>query len=262
MTATVPGHDRPVDKIGGHWLLARVGKKVLRPGGRETTDFLLEHSPIEGHDVVEFAPGLGITAVEIITRTPATYTGVDSDADASAQLQSRIPEGHSVVIADAAETGLPDASADLVIGEAMLTMHTDHNKMDIMREAHRLLRPGGTYAIHEMGLAPDDIDPEIATDIRKALARAIKVNARPLTLQEWAALAEVAGFEVVKVHETAMGLLDPRRMLADEGALGLARIIFNVARQPDIRRRVLAMRKVFLDNKEHLRGLGLILRKR
>jgi len=34
-TPNVPGTDRPAEKAAGHWLLAQLGKKVLRPGGRE-----------------------------------------------------------------------------------------------------------------------------------------------------------------------------------------------------------------------------------
>ncbi len=34
-TPSVPGTDRPADKAAGHWLLAQLGKKVLRPGTRD-----------------------------------------------------------------------------------------------------------------------------------------------------------------------------------------------------------------------------------
>ena len=37
------------------------GQKVLRPGGRETTNWLLARALGGDIDVVEFAPGLGIT---------------------------------------------------------------------------------------------------------------------------------------------------------------------------------------------------------
>lgn len=30
-TPSVPGTDRPAEKAAGHWLLAQLGKKVLRP---------------------------------------------------------------------------------------------------------------------------------------------------------------------------------------------------------------------------------------
>ena len=52
--------------LAGHWLLAKVGKKVLRPGGLETTRWLIEQLPIRDLRVVVFAPGLGVTAEEIL----------------------------------------------------------------------------------------------------------------------------------------------------------------------------------------------------
>jgi hypothetical protein len=51
-----------------------------------------------------------------------------------------------------------------------------------MAEASRVLRAGGRYAIHELALTPDTISDEIKTDVRQSLSRAIKVNARPLTI--------------------------------------------------------------------------------
>ena len=53
----------PLDKMPGHWVLARMGKRVLRPGGLELTRRLLAELAISpSDDVVEFAPGLGVTA--------------------------------------------------------------------------------------------------------------------------------------------------------------------------------------------------------
>ncbi len=262
MTTHLPGSDRPADKVGGHWLLARAGKKVLRPGGRETTDWLLDQADVAGRTVVEFAPGLGVTARAVLARGPGRYLGVDSDPAASARLDDLLAPPHRAVTADASATGLDDACADMVLGEAMLTMQGDRTKREIMAEAARLLRPGGTYAVHEMALTPDDLPDVVATDIRATLAKTIRVNARPLTIAEWVTLAEDTGFEVTATYVTDMGLLDPRRLVADEGVFGVARIAFNVARQPDVRRRVLAMRRVFTEHRAHLRGVGLILTKR
>ena len=55
-TPNVPGTDRPAEKAAGHWLLAQLGKKVLRPGERETTNWLLSRALGGQIDVVEFAP--------------------------------------------------------------------------------------------------------------------------------------------------------------------------------------------------------------
>lgn len=259
-TLTLPGANRPVAKTAGHWLLASVGKTVLRPGGRETTHWLLDHIGIPSSTVVEFAAGLGITAREVLDRGPRRYIGVDSDAQAVTAVSAILPAGdHQVIEASAEHTSLRAGCADAVLGEAMLTMHTDRRKLEIMREAARLLRPGGVYAIHEMGLTPDDLSPGTKDEIRTALARSIRVNARPLTIPEWIALADEAGFQVIDTYCTSMSLLDPRRMIADEGLLGTVRIIGNVLRRPEVRRRVLAMRRVFTTHRDHLLGVGIIL---
>ena len=265
-TPSVPGTDRPADKAAGHWLLAQLGKKVLRPGGRETTNWLLARALGGDIDVVEFAPGLGITALEIVKRSPKSYTGVDLDPKAAEIVTERIgastKPNYRVVNASAQETGLPSESYDAVVGEAMLTMQTDKHKLEIMREAARLLRPGGYYAIHEMSLVPDYLRPELKEEIQKDLARTIRVNARPLTVAEWTALAEEAGFEVLDVYQTDMALLEPKRLLADEGPAGVAKIAFNLARKPQIRERVLGMRGVFRRHADHVGAIGLILRKK
>lgn len=63
-TKTLPCQNTNEHKLPGHWLLARMGKRVLRPGGLELTHRLLDVLSIDGDDdVVEFAPGLGITPV-------------------------------------------------------------------------------------------------------------------------------------------------------------------------------------------------------
>lgn len=232
-----PFADRDDLAVHGHWLLARLGKRVLRPGGLGLTRTLLAESRPTGADVVELAPGLGRTAGEIIA-----------------------PIG-SVVTGDAASTGLPDADADLVIGEAMLTMQGEKAKAAIVAVAVRLLRPGGRYAIHELALVPESIGDEVKTDIRHALARSIKVNARPLTLPEWEELLTGHGLVVDHVHTTAMALLDPRRIIADEGLLGTLRFGLNLLRQRDARRRVLAMRATFRAHRSHLRGIAVVAHK-
>ena len=253
--------NRPTDQVQGHWLLARLGKRVLRPGGKELTAKLLDAARIEGAAVVEFAPGLGKTAAWIVERGPASYTGVDADSDAAATVSAVVGDRGTTVTADASETGLPTASADVVIGEAMLTMQGEKGKRAIVAEAARLLRPGGRYAIHELGLTPDDIDEAICDEIRRELAHTIRVNARPLTEAEWRAVLTDAGLEVEWVDSAPMSLLEPRRNLHDEGLRGTARIVRNVLRDRDARRRVLAMRATFRRHKKSLTGIALVARK-
>ena len=82
-TPHLPEHGRPVATMSGHWVLAKLGKRVLRPGGRALTRRLLDAADITDSDIVELAPGLGHTAAEIVGRGPRSYRGVDLDADAA-----------------------------------------------------------------------------------------------------------------------------------------------------------------------------------
>lgn len=250
--------DQPVQ---GHRLLARLGKRVLRPGGVELTRVLLALADVADADVVELAPGLGRTAAEIIERRPRSYRGVDRSVE-SALTVGPIVAGHGDVrVGDAADTGLPDASADVVLGEAMLTMQGDKAKDGIVAEAARLLRPGGRYAIHELALTPDALDGEAQVDVRQALARSIKVNARPLTSAGWQGLLTRHGLVVDSVRTAPMALLQPRRIVADEGFLGALRFARNLLIRRDDRRRVAAMRRAFRRNGDHLIAIAIVARK-
>lgn len=246
--------------LQGHWVLARLGKRVLRPGGRKLTSWMVDTANPTGKRVVELAPGLGLTAGEIFERRPASYVGVDADAQAVAATELAIAHQGKVVQAPADSTGLDANSADLVIGEAMLTMQGERGKAAIISEAWRILEPGGLYAIHELALVPDDFPKEAADDLRKALARSIKVNARPLTVTEWSELLEAQGFRVVAARTAPMGLLDPKQMIADEGPR-VAKILMNLLRDSEARGRVLEMRRTFTQHKEHLAAVSLVCEK-
>lgn len=261
----LPQSDRDPAHLQGHWLLARIGKHVLRPGGKKLTERMLANADIAGKDVVEFAPGLGLTTRAILERDPKSYRGVDRDpqvVDIISKLTSEkatIPA--SCVQRDAADTGLESNSADVVIGEAMLTMQTERGKQAIIGEAFRLLRAGGTYSIHELGLQPDNLDESVKDEVRKALARSIKVNARPLTEQEWRELLEAEGFEVLWRGKEPMALLDMKRNIADEGIGGVLRILRNVLGNKDIRARVLNMKHTFDKYSSELTGIAFVVRK-
>lgn len=161
------------------------------------------------------------------------------------------------VVADAAATTLPATCADVVIGEAMLTMQGDQSKDAVIAEAARLLRPGGCYAIHELALGPGAVPEVVGTEVRQGLARAIRVNSRPPPVDGWRALLEAHGLVVDHVDTAPMALLEPRRIVADEGLLGALRFARNLLTQPDARHRVLAMRRTFRTHRAHLTAVAI-----
>jgi len=210
-------------------------------------------------DVVEFAPGLGFTAQLTLNQKPASYTAVERD-EAAADVVRRylIGNNQTCLIGRAEETGLPDATATVVYGEAMLTMQTPGKKQQIVQEAFRLMKPTGRYGIHELCLVPDDLDEDTKQEIQKALTDAIHVGARPLTVSEWRTLLETEGFIVHTQATTAMHLLEPKRLIQDEGFWGALRFVRNVLSDGEARHRVKNMRKVFQTYEENLAAIMLV----
>lgn len=256
----VPGQNLPVDRMPGHWLLARLGKTVLRPGGRELTGRLLDALAIgPDDDVVELAPGLGSTTEMVLAANPRSYTGVDRDPVSAERVRNVVEgPGRSVVAASAADTGLGASSADVAFGEAYLTVQPDSHKRRILAEIARVLRPGGRFGLHEIALVPDDIGPAEASAVTDALTGTIKVNVSPCAVHGWRALLEEAGFVVRYESTNPLHLLEPRRLFADEGVGGALRFMGNVARHADARRRVLAMRSAMRANAVHLQAYALV----
>ena len=253
----------------GHWLLAKLGKRVLRPGGIGlTTQLLASASPSSTDRIVEFGPGVGRTASMLLATNPRSYLGIDPNPEGRGPLDRVLAEHPTarLVVADAADTGLPAGEADLVVGEAMLSMHSQTDKEQIVAEAARLLAPGGRYAIHELlriGDVPGMSDDGGSTrdPVAKDISRQIKVGARPLTLDGWRDLLSAAGLEVTWTGRAPMRLLEPSRIIADEGPRGALQFAFNLVRNKPARQRVLAMRKTFRDHADSLGAIALVARK-
>ena len=260
----MPGEALKADKMPGHWLLARLGKRVLRPGGRQLTQRMIDALNIGPNDaVIEFAPGLGETARLTLNKKPASYTAVERDKNAAAMVQ-RLLHGpdQRCVVGLAEDTGLPDASASVVYGEAMLSMQTPEQKSRIVREAHRLLKPGGRYGIHELCLIPDELGESTKQEIQSDLASVIHHGTRPLTIAEWQGLLEAEGFSVQTQAQAPMHLLEPWRIIQDEGMFGALRFAFNLLCNRDARRRVLAMRRVFAKHRDNLAAVVFVGQKK
>jgi SAM-dependent methyltransferase len=209
--------------------------------------------------VVEFAPGLGVTAQLTLSRNPASYIAIERDKAAANQvLRYLFGPNRRCAVGRAEDTGLPESSATVLYCEAMLTMQTPVEKMQIVREASRLLKPGGRCGIHELCLVPDDLDDTTVDEIRKALSMAIQVGARPLTSTNWRALMESAGFSVQVESVAPQHLLEPKRFLQDEGLRGSLVFAWNLLRSREAQRRVWNMRTVFRKYQKHFAAIMLV----
>jgi ubiquinone/menaquinone biosynthesis C-methylase UbiE len=214
-------------------------------------------------EVVEFAPGLGVTTQIALACRPARYTAIERDAAAAEQV-SRLLDGSNqkCILASAEDTGLESESASVVYGEAMLSMQTAEHKRRIIAEAARILKPGGRYGIHELCLCPDDVPEDVKTNIQKDLSKAMNVGARPLTVAEWHTVLEEEGFRVLNVDTAPFHLLEMRRLVRDEGLFNSLAFMSRILRNKAARQRVLQMRGTFRRYDEHVRATSIVAQKR
>ena len=166
-------------------------------------------------------------------------------------------EDRRCVVARTDATGLPDARADVVYGEALLTLEPATAKVRTVAEVARLLRPGGRYGVHELLLTPDGLSESAKDEIGRELTSVLKVGARPLTETEWRRLLVDGGFVVSEVRAGPLLLLDPRTFLADEGVTGTAGFLARALTHPSTLPRLAALVRVFHRYREHLGAIAL-----
>jgi len=259
-----PGARLDPGTMPAHWLLARLGKKVMRPGGLPVTDAMLAGLKIgPADDVVDLAPGLGVTVQLVQAAGPASFKGLergDTEAERARRLSAGAP--YTCIVAAPEATGLDEASATVVYGEAVLSLETAATKRRIIAEAARLLRPGGRLGLHELLLRPDDLPDVAKRQIEEELTRTLRVRARPLTLPEWKALLDEGGFDVETTSTAPLLLLSPPTFVKDEGVGGTLQFLARVIRQPVVVKRMSVIWRVFRRYRHHLGAVALVARKR
>ena len=133
----LPGDELATQKMPGHWVLARLGKRVLRPEGIGLTRWLIDVLHIsDSDDVVELAPGLGVTVRLVLKCRPHSYTGIERDSAAAVQVTRRLKVAQAqCLVGHAEDSGLPNGCATVVLVAAMLSMQPHLQKTRIVAEA-------------------------------------------------------------------------------------------------------------------------------
>ena len=93
------------------------------------------------------------------------------------------------------ELPLPDASVDVVISNCVINLSADKHR--VIREAARVLRPGGRFAVSDV-IADADMD----ADTRKDMEQWTGCIAGALTRQEFEQALTAAGLTDIEINET------------------------------------------------------------
>jgi ubiquinone/menaquinone biosynthesis C-methylase UbiE len=114
-----------------------------------------------GDAVADLGAGTGYFSLPLARAVGAggLVYAIDCQAEMLAHLQAKLDSAKIAnvqpILAEAASTGLPDASCNLVF--LALVWHEIADRADLLREANRLLKPGGKLAILDWR---PDADPE------------------------------------------------------------------------------------------------------
>jgi SAM-dependent methyltransferase len=90
---------------------------------------------------------------------------------------------------------LPDSSIDVIISNCVINLSAD--KAQVLREAFRVLRPGGRFAVSDVVSTR-----EVPAVIRKSVELWIGCVAGALQESEYRTLLKAAGFEAIEIEPT------------------------------------------------------------
>lgn len=105
--------------------------------------------------VLELGAGTGALTLRL-ARVAREVTGLDPDPDALARARRKDPAGRVTwVQGSATAPELPGGAFDAVVASLMLHHLGTEAKAQALREAHRVLRPGGTLHVADWGRPGD-----------------------------------------------------------------------------------------------------------
>ena len=155
----------------------------------------------EGETVLDLGAGAGADVLISAGRVGPTGKAIGLDMTdemldlARANAQEAGVENVEFVKGHIEELPLPDASVDVVISNCVINLSGD--KPRVLREAARVLRPGGRFAVSDV-IADPDMDDATRAD----MAQWTGCIAGALTEQEFQHALTAAGLADIEIRET------------------------------------------------------------
>jgi ubiquinone/menaquinone biosynthesis C-methylase UbiE len=112
---------------------------------------------------------------------------------------------------------LPDDSVDVVISNCVINLSSD--KDAVLREAFRVLKPGGRFAVSDV-IVRGDVPP----DVRRNMELWVGCIAGALEETDYAAKLTAAGFEGVEVEPWRVYQVDDARAFLTESGLDVEKV--------------------------------------
>jgi SAM-dependent methyltransferase len=227
MSPTLPTLPRlsaaEVKSLDPYAFMAVLGKRVIHPGGRQSTNVLLAQANLKaGERVLDVGCGVGTTAIEMGRRFKVRVTAVDISplmlacAEANvrkANLSEPVELGHGNILA----LDFPNNFFDCVVAEAV-TMFVDRPRA--AKELVRVCRPGGRVLTTEF-LWRKSPTPEARQIFLGEICPGLNFD----SLDDWIELYRHAGLDDIQVTTGSFEMMTPAGFLADEGIANCAQIL-------------------------------------
>jgi SAM-dependent methyltransferase len=210
--------------------MATIGKRVIHPGGRVSTEALLARAHITAaSQVLDVGCGVATTAIEIARRYGAQVTAVDIAPlmleRAEANVRAASMTGRvTVQPGDICALPFEDDSFDVVIAEAV-TMFADRQRA--ASELARVCAPGGQVLATEFCWRTRP-----PAQARQVFLGQVCPGMFFDTIDDWVQIYSSAGLTNVATQTGPFEMMTPRGFLADEGPTHSLAIMTRVAARP------------------------------
>jgi arsenite methyltransferase len=180
---------------------------------------LAELSP--GEDVLDLGSGGGIDVLLSARRVGPDGTAYGLDMTDEMLLLARRNQREAGIRnarflkGEIEAVPLPDAAVDVIISNCVINLSVD--KASVLKEAFRVLRPGGRFAVSDIVLRGD-----LPEGIRKNLEMWAGCVAGALQESEYRHLLGEAGFESIDIEPTRVYTADDSREFLGEAGIAAA----------------------------------------
>src|SRR6516165_572955 len=225
-----------ISDLDPYKFMAVIGKRVIHPGGRASTEALLARAQITGSSqVLDVGCGVAATAIQIARRHGARVTAADISPLMldRAEANTRAPGVADLVTVTSADIlALPfdDAAFDVVIAEAV-TMFTDRPKA--AAELARVTRPGGRVLATEFYWRTPPT-PEARDVFLGQVCPGMQFD----TVEDWIRIYSAAGLAGLETETGPFEMMTAKGFLADEGPARCLAIMGTVAGRPAYARKM------------------------
>lgn len=219
-----------IEALDPYKFMATIGKRVIHPGGRTSTEALLERAQITDESrVLDVGCGVGTTAIEIARRYGATVTAGDISPLMLDRARANVRAAgvaHRVAVdeADILTLPYPDSCFDVVVAEAV-TMFVDRERA--ATELARVTKPGGRVLATEFCWR----EPPTA-EAREIFLGQVCPGLQFDTEANWIRIYRDGGLTDLHTETGPFEMMTPRGFLGDEGVLHSLTIMTRVAARP------------------------------